>query len=63
MVVVDTNIIGYLFLSSKHAPAVKKTLKKDSECSIEETTSFWIISSKLVGIGYDKTIDQNLLLI
>ena len=30
MIVVDTNVIGYLFLSSAHALAVEKTLKKDS---------------------------------
>ena len=31
MIVVDTNAIGYLFLSSEHAPSVEKALKKDSE--------------------------------
>ena len=31
MILVDTNIIGYLFLSSEHALAVEKALKKDSE--------------------------------
>ena len=31
MIVVDTNIIGYLFLASNQALAVEKTLKKDSE--------------------------------
>lgn len=31
MIVVDTNIIGYLFLSSKHALSVEKALRKDSE--------------------------------
>ncbi|UCF90289.1 MAG: type II toxin-antitoxin system VapC family toxin [Desulfobacterales bacterium] len=31
MIVVDTNVIGYLFLSSVHAQSVEKALKKDSE--------------------------------
>ncbi len=33
MIVVDTNVIGYLFLSSEHAPSVEKALKKDSQWS------------------------------
>ncbi len=31
MIVVDTNLIGYLFMSSEHALAAEKALKKDSE--------------------------------
>ena len=31
MIVVDTNVIGYLFLSSEHAIAAEKALKMDSE--------------------------------
>jgi predicted nucleic acid-binding protein len=31
MIVVDTNIIGYLFLSSEHSLLAERALKKDSE--------------------------------
>lgn len=31
MIVVDTNIIGYLFLSSEHSPLAEHALQKDSE--------------------------------
>jgi predicted nucleic acid-binding protein len=31
MIVVDTNIIGYLFLSSDQSPLVERALRKDSE--------------------------------
>jgi predicted nucleic acid-binding protein len=31
MIVVDTNIIGYLFLSSEQSPLAERALRKDSE--------------------------------
>ena len=31
MIVVDTNVIGYLFLSSEQSPAAERALQKDSE--------------------------------
>ena len=34
MIVVDTNVIGYLFLSSEHSPLAERALQKDSEWAV-----------------------------